>query len=59
MAGGTRLWSPPGNEGWSRREGQPPGSSGTKVRKVRLTPAGRVWFQERPAGMAVAGGVWA
>ena len=24
------LWSPPGNEGWSGREGQPPGSSGIK-----------------------------
>ena len=22
--GGTRLWSPPENEGWSGREGQPP-----------------------------------
>ena len=32
-----KSWSPPGNEGWSGREGQPPGSSGTKV---RLTPAG-------------------
>ena len=35
--GGTRTWSSPGNEGLSGWEGQPPGSSGTKV---RLTPAG-------------------
>ena len=37
QTGGARTWSPPGNEGWSGREGQPPGSSGTKI---RLTPAG-------------------
>ena len=37
QTGETRLWSPPGNERWSGREGQPPGSSGTKV---RLTPVG-------------------
>ena len=37
--GGTGMWSTPGNEGWSGREGQPPGSSGTKV---RLTPAGEM-----------------
>ena len=28
---GTGMWSTPGNEGWSGREGQPPGSLGTKV----------------------------
>ena len=28
---GTGLGSTPGNEGWSGREGQPPGSSGNKV----------------------------
>ena len=28
--GGTGTWSPPGNEGWSGREGQPPGSSGPR-----------------------------
>ena len=33
------MWSTPGNEGWSGREGQAPGSSGTKV---RLTPAGEM-----------------
>ena len=32
---GTGLGSPPGNEGWSGREGQPPGSSGFKVRLTR------------------------
>ena len=37
--GRTGMWSTPGNEGWSGREGQPPGSSGTKV---RLTPAGEL-----------------
>ena len=30
--GGTGMWSATGNEGWSGRESQPPGSSGTKVR---------------------------
>ena len=35
----NRRWSTPGNEGWSGREGQPPGSSGTMV---RLTPAGEM-----------------
>ena len=34
--GGARVWSLPGNEGWSRREVQPPGLSGTRE---RLTPA--------------------
>ena len=34
--GGSMARSPPGNEGWSGREGQPPGSS---VTKERLTPA--------------------
>ena len=34
---GTGLGSTSGNEGWSGREGQPPGPSGIKV---RLTPAG-------------------
>ena len=33
----TGLRSTPGNEGWSGREGQPPGPSGIEV---RLTPAG-------------------
>ena len=37
--GGAGMWSTPGNEGWSGREGQPPGSSGTKV---RLTAAGEM-----------------
>ena len=36
---GTGLESPPGNEGWSGREGQPPGSSGIKV---QLTPVGEL-----------------
>ena len=36
---GTGLGSHPGNEGWSGREGQPPGPSGMKV---RLTPAGEL-----------------
>ena len=36
---GTGLGSTPGNEGWSGREGQPPGSSGIKV---QLTPAGEL-----------------
>ena len=36
---GTGMWSTPGNEGWSGREGQPPGSSGNKV---QLTPAGEM-----------------
>ena len=34
--GGSMARSPPGNEGWSGRKGQPPGSS---VTKERLTPA--------------------
>ena len=33
------LGSTSGNEGWSGREGQPPGPSGIKV---RLTPAGEL-----------------
>ena len=37
---GTGLGSTPGNEGWSGREGQPPGPSGIEV---RLTPAGELW----------------
>ena len=37
--GGTGRWSAPGNEGWSGREGQPPGSLRTKV---RLTQAGEM-----------------
>ena len=36
---GTGLGSPLGNEGWSEQEGQPPGSSGIKV---RLTPVGEL-----------------
>ena len=28
--GGSMAWSPPGNEGWSGRKGQPPGSSVAK-----------------------------
>ena len=32
---GTGLGSPPGNEGWSGQEGQPPGSSEIKVRWLR------------------------
>ena len=32
---------------------------GTPRTKVRLTPAGRWRIEERPAGMAVASGVWA
>ena len=47
------MGSTPGNEGWSGREGQPPGSSGIKV---QLTPAGSWWFEETSAGLAVAGG---
>ena len=39
--GGTREWSPPGNEVWSGREGQPLGSSGTRE---QLTPAGESVF---------------
>ena len=39
--GGARARSPPGNEGWSGQEGQPPGSSGTKE---RVTPAERSVF---------------
>ena len=31
QTGGTGMWSDLGNERWSGREGQPPGSSGTKV----------------------------
>ena len=38
---GAKAWSPPGNQGWSGREGQPPGSSGTRE---RLTPAGESVF---------------
>ena len=53
--GGTGKWSTPGNEGWSGREGQPPGSSGTKV---QLTPAGEL-VDRRDDGMAAAGGEWA
>ena len=34
--GGSMARSPPGNEGWSGQEGQPPGSS---VTQERLTPA--------------------
>ena len=36
---GTGLGSTPGNEGWSGREGKPPGLLGIKV---RLTPAGEL-----------------
>ena len=54
--GGTKTWSSPGNEGWSGREGQPPGPSGINV---RLTRRGRGWFEKRPAGVAAAGGVGA
>ena len=39
QTGGTGRWSTPVNEGWSGREGQPPGSLKTKV---RLTPAGEM-----------------
>ena len=39
----TGLRSTPGNEGWSGREGQPPGPSGIEV---RLTPAGEVGVRE-------------
>ena len=39
---GTGLGSTPGNEGWSGREGKPPGSSGIKV---RLTQAGKLVVQ--------------
>ena len=39
--GGTRAWSHPGNEGWSGREGQHPGSLGTRE---LLTPAGESVF---------------
>ena len=35
--GGTGKWSTPGNEGWSGREGQPPGPLGIQV---QLTPPG-------------------
>ena len=45
LVGGCPGWTissdTPGNEGWSGREGQPPGSSGTKV---WLAPA---WEMER------------
>ena len=40
------LWSPPGNEGWSGREGQPPGSSGIKVQLTLVGELGDV----RPCG---------
>ena len=53
---GTGLGSTPGNEGWSGREGQPTGPSGIEV---RLTLRGSCWFEETPAGLAVAGGAWA
>ena len=45
-SGGTGRWSAPGNEGWSGREGQHPGSLGTKV---QLTPVGEMVGQ-REAG---------
>ena len=49
----TGLGSPPGNEGSSGREGQPPGSSGIKV---RLTLVGELGDSAR---LATAGGAWA
>ena len=54
---GTGLGSPPGNEGWSGREGQPPGSSGIKV---RLTPLGELGVRRdvRPLGSCRWGAGW-
>ena len=59
MTGGTGRWSAPGNEGWPGREGQPPGSLGTKV---RLTQAGEMedqgeagWHGSCRWGLATAG----
>ena len=40
---GTGLRSTPRNEGWSGREGQPPGPSEIEV---RLTPAGELGVRE-------------
>ena len=52
--GAARARSPPGNEGWYGREGQPPGSSGTRE---RLTPVeGSVL--PRPAGANRHGSCW-
>ena len=51
--GGTRTWSPLGNEAWSGREGQPPGSSGTKV---RLTPAGESAVRGEASQLPVGSG---
>ena len=50
----TGLRSTPGNEGWSEREGQPPGPSGIEM---RLTPAGEVGSERTPTGLASADGV--
>ena len=50
----TGLESPPGNEGWCGREGQPPGSSGIRV---RLTLMGE-WRDVRPFGSCRWGAGW-
>ena len=50
----TGLGSPPGNEGWSGREGQPPGSLGIKV---RLTLVGE-WGDVHPLGRCRWGAGW-
>ena len=49
----TGLRSTPGNEGWSGREGQPPGPSGIEMRLTTLGEGGPV---RTPAGLAGAGG---
>ena len=54
--GGSMARSPPGNEGWSGREGQPPGSS---VTKERLTPAEGSVLPQSPTDMGVTGGACA
>ena len=47
--GGTDVWSAPGNEGWSGREGQPPGSSGIKAQLTLVEEAGDDSYVDRVA----------
>ena len=47
--------SPPGNEGWSGQEGQPPGSS---VTQERLTPAEESALPRSPGANRYGGHRW-
>ena len=53
--GGSMARSPSGNEGWSGREGQPPGSS---VTQERLTPVEGSVFPRSPGANRYGGHRW-